>query len=177
MHSNVAPLAAAQDPQHRLAWADTRAEALHLASPHLQWESLTARLALTWAGTSSHATDALWSAQAAPGVSADLLLVLPGHQTDPLAQALLARWGAHGGLLAWPEPDAAPPRLQACGDAEDEAHWAAACVIEHLNAGRSPVALVAPICACSAPVVAPCATNARRLSVIGRTSKMALRPK
>jgi len=139
----LAPLAAAQDPQHRLAWADTRAEALHLASPHLQWESLTARLALTWAGTSSHATDPLWSAQAAPGVSADLLLVLPGHQTDPLAQALLARWGAHGGLLAWPEPDAAPPRLQACGDAEDEAQWAAACVIEHLNAGRSPVALVA----------------------------------
>lgn len=139
----LAPLAAAQDPAQRQAWADAAAEALGQGPSHLQWEQLDARLALTWVASSAHATDVLWGPLAAPGADADLLLCLAGHQPDPLVQALQAHWGARSGWLEWPASPVHAPRRQACTDAEDEARWAAACVIDHLNAGRRPVALVA----------------------------------
>ncbi len=141
----LAPLAAARAPADRQAWADgLRARALP-ANPSLQWEALLASLALAWVGTSRFATDVLWSPWAAPGTGFDALIVLQGFQPDPLASALLASWGERGTLIPLHATMAPPiaPRLHACGDAEDEAQRAAACVLAHVGAGRLPVALVA----------------------------------
>jgi TRAP-type mannitol/chloroaromatic compound transport system substrate-binding protein len=104
-----------------------------------------AQLALLWAGSSAYATDVLWEPSMAPGVCADALVVLSGLQPDPLVQALLHRWGERATQLAlWAEvPAVSPAQGHACEDAEDEAQRAAACVVQHLNAGRLPVALVA----------------------------------
>lgn len=140
-----APLAAARAPAERPGWADgLRANALP-TSPTLQWEALLASLALAWAGTSRYATDVLWSPLAEPGNGFDALIVLQGFQPDPLAAALLVRWGERGTLIRLHEAAAVPPepRRHACGDAEDEAQRAAACVLAHASAGRLPVALVA----------------------------------
>ncbi|MBX3611454.1 MAG: PD-(D/E)XK nuclease family protein [Hydrogenophaga sp.] len=141
----LAPLAAALPPGARGAWAEARRGALatigSAASTH--WESLVANLAVTWAASSGQVTDALWSPIAAPGADADRLLVLPGPHPDPLADALLDRWGPQGGRLTWSPPDAAPPSLWSCDGFEPEAQAAAASVIAHLNAGRTPVALIA----------------------------------
>lgn len=144
----LAPLAAAVHPDQRLAWSDARREALAQGSVQsLHWEALLASLALAWVSTSSYATDVLWSPLAQPGAVADTLLVLQGFQLDPLATALVAHWGERAEVLSWHESDAPPlttaPQLHACGDAEDEAQRAAACVLAHANAGRVPVALVA----------------------------------
>ena len=145
----LAPLAAAVHPDQRLAWADARRDALAQGSlPSLHWEALLASIALAWVSTSSYATDVLWGPWAQPGAVADTLLVLQGFQQDPLAHALAAHWGARAAVLNWHESDApqaepASPRLHACGDAEDEAQRAAACVLAHANARRLPVALVA----------------------------------
>jgi ATP-dependent helicase/nuclease subunit B len=141
----LAPLAAARPPHERAAWAEALRADVAPASQALQWEGLVATLALTWAGLSAYATDALWSDLAAPGEVADALLVVPGFQTDPLAQALLLRWGERGVLLPWAAADAPsePVAVHACGDAEDEAQRAAACVVDQVNQGRTPVALIA----------------------------------
>ncbi|MDO9148091.1 MAG: PD-(D/E)XK nuclease family protein [Hydrogenophaga sp.] len=145
----LAPLAAAVHPDQRLPWADARREALAQGNVQsLLWEALLASLALAWVSTSSYATDVLWGPQAQPGDVADTLLVLQGFQQDPLATALAAHWGERAAVLDWYDSDApqavsAAPRLHACGDAEDEAQRAAACVLTHANAGRVPVALVA----------------------------------
>lgn len=145
----LAPLAAAVHPDQRLAWADERREALAQGGvPSLHWEALLASLALAWAATSSYATDVLWGPSAQPGAVADTLLVLQGFQQDPLATALAAHWGERAAVLTWHYSDAPPPASgvplwHACGDAEDEAQRAAACVLTHANAGRVPVALVA----------------------------------
>jgi ATP-dependent helicase/nuclease subunit B len=143
----LAPLAAAVPPEDRLKWAAPLTDALALGSPSLQWESLLASLALAWASTSAYATDVLWGPLAAPGSGIDALVVLQGYQRDPLASALAARWGARATVLELHEPtpdmDASTIRLHACGDAEDEALRATACVLAQVNAGRVPVALVA----------------------------------
>ena len=141
----LAPLAAARPPHERAAWADALRADVAPASQALQWEGLVATLALTWAGLSAYATDVLWSDLAAPGQVADALLVVPGFQIDPLAQALLLRWGERGVLLPFAAADAQPDpvAVHACSDAEDEAQRAAACVVAQVNAGHTPVALLA----------------------------------
>ena len=142
----LAPLAAAQPPDGRAAWAAAGREAAAVGLQALQWESLVQSLALVWVGSSAFATDALWSPLAAPGVDADLLLVLPGWHPDPLTDALLQHWDEQAQRLPAPvAPDRAhsAPHLHPCDDAEDEAQRAAACVIAHLQSGRAPVGLVA----------------------------------
>lgn len=146
----LAPVAAARPPAERAAWSQERSEGLVPPLGALRWESLIARLALAWAGTSAYATDALWSPRAAPGQDADALIVLEGLQADPLTEALAQHWAGRCWRLPLLSADegAAPPtstRLQvhACADAEDEAQRAAACVLQHLAEGREPVALVA----------------------------------
>lgn len=156
----LAPLAAAVPPEQRAAWAQARQETLAQGqTAALRWEALVASLALLWVGMSNFPTDVLWGEQAQPGQVADALLVLQGFQEDPLAAALAAHWGDRATVLHWPvgqgadfagHPDttdmtASTPRpgLHACGDAEDEAQRAAACVLAHVNAARLPVALVA----------------------------------
>ncbi|WP_310309058.1 PD-(D/E)XK nuclease family protein [Hydrogenophaga laconesensis] len=142
----LAPLAAAVPPEQRLAWAEPLRDAMTLPMPSLNWEGMLATLALTWASTSAYATDVLWSVEALPGGQADLLVVLPGFQDDPLARALVNRWGEHALLLPLDDADDGVRdgcHLHACGDAEDEAQRAAACVIAEINQGHMPVALVA----------------------------------
>lgn len=145
----LAPLAAAVPPGQRLVWADARREALAQVSvPALHWEALLVSLALAWVSTSSYATDVLWGPWAEPGAVADTLLVLQGFQQDPLATALAAHWGERAAVLAWQDSHAPLHasdmlRWHACGDSEDEAQRAAACILSHANAGRVPVALVA----------------------------------
>ena len=142
----LAPLAAAVPPEQRLAWAEPLRDALMPTSSSLHWEGLSATLALTWTSASAYATDVLWAPMAEPGTHADLLVVLQGFQEDPLAMALASRWGDQGLVLSLGElqgQDRHVPVLHACGDAEDEAQRAAACVIAQVNQGRIPVALVA----------------------------------
>lgn len=141
----LAPLAAAVPPAHRLGWAEPLRQALAPNQQALQWEGLLASLALTWASTSAYPTDVLWGDSAAPGADVDLLVLLRGFQQDPLADALAAHWGMRALVLPFQETPMAPTmaRAHACGDAEDEAQRAAACVIAQINAGRAPVALVA----------------------------------
>ncbi|WP_291065507.1 PD-(D/E)XK nuclease family protein [Hydrogenophaga sp.] len=145
----LAPLAAAVDPQQRLAWAESRrctlaSDALTTAAP-LHWENLLAALALTWVSTSAYATDVLWGPLAQPGADADALIVLQGFQPDPLADALCRRWGERACVWSLRVDEATPGvrRLHACSDAEDEAQRASACVLAQLNAGHTPLALVA----------------------------------
>lgn len=148
----LAPVASAQHPGARAAWAEALRPAVAPPGQVLQWEGLVASLALTWAGLSAYATDVLWSDLARPGGVADLLVWVPGFQEDPLAQALLAHWGPRAARLPWTQAPAEAPAsagaqealaLHACDDAEDEAQRASACVIEQVRAGRRPVALVA----------------------------------
>ena len=142
----LAPMAAARPPEQRQAWADSLRESIAPRPHALHWEALLQSLALAWAGSSGYATDVLWSDLAAPGADADLLLVLPGFQPDLLVEALTQRWG-HQARVLQREPSRLPaaplPGLHACDDAEDEAQRAAACVLLRVQAGETPVALVA----------------------------------
>lgn len=144
----VGPVAAAMPPAQRLAWA-TRARALvlnGLEAPALALEAAVAQLAVTWAAHSSYLSDVLFDPRVQAGT--DCVLVLPGFQEDGLLQALQAHWGER---MQWLQPPAdlsssemlSPVALHPTSDAQEEAQRAAACVLQHLQAGRSPVALVA----------------------------------
>ena len=144
---SLARVAAAVPPEKRSAWGAQVGATLvaSLDSPLLALEAATARIALAWAASSAYASDPVF------GAEPDLLLLLQGFQSEPLTQALQQRLGGRVLLLSLDEAvDTAPASpanplvtLHAAQDAEDEARRAAACVLAHLAAGRSPVALVA----------------------------------
>ena len=149
---SLARVAAAQPPDLRAEWgaqlaaqlSDTGPMAQAQAGHMLAREAVVARLALAWVAHSAYATDRLFNAQ--PG----LFVVLEGFQTEPLSQALQLHFEAQSGhavlsiKLVAPEAGATSylPLLHEALDAEDEAERAAACVLQHLAAGRCPVALV-----------------------------------
>ncbi len=141
---SLARIAAAVAPTERSQWGTQLGATLAsgLEDPVLALEAAIARIALAWAASSSYATDPVFSA------TPDLLVVLEGFQTEPLALALRRALGEKAVAL----PLGATPglsrgngvlALHAAADAQDEAQRAAACVMVHLAAGRSPVALVA----------------------------------
>ena len=138
---SLARVAAAVPPAERLAWGARMAESLDALSqePVLEVESWIGRVALAWAASSSYATDVLFSADV------DLLVVVEGFQPEPVPAALAAQ--RPGATLVLRLSQDAPVVTEACLhralDAEDEAQRSAACVLAHLQAGRSPVALVA----------------------------------
>ncbi|MCW8206996.1 PD-(D/E)XK nuclease family protein [Verminephrobacter aporrectodeae subsp. tuberculatae] len=142
--AELAPVVAAVVPEQRAAWA---VQARGLLPPAdagsaLRFEATALRIALEWALASRHASDVLFE----PGVrdAIDALVLLQGFQEDPLAQALRAHWGAKALSLALPQPGASGRiALHTAQDAEDEAQRAAACVLAHVAAGRTPVALAA----------------------------------
>ena len=112
----------------------------------LRFETVVARVALEWVLASRHATDVLFE----PGVreSVDAVIVLQGFQVEPLTQSLQTQWGDKLlSLSLTPESlshqSTGQIALHAAHDAEDEAQRAAACVLEHVAAGRTPVALAA----------------------------------
>ena len=143
----VGPVAAAVPPAQRLAWG-ARARAVVLSGlevPALALEAAVAQLAVTWAAHSSYPSDVLFEPRVQEAT--DCLLALPGFQDDALLQALALHWGDRMQWLALPAP--APPAqlptqraLHAARDAQEEAQRAAASVLQHVQAGRCPVALV-----------------------------------
>ncbi|MFN4120480.1 PD-(D/E)XK nuclease family protein [Acidovorax sp.] len=148
--AQLAPAVAAVPLTEREAWA-VRARSLLPEADEgsaLRLEAVVARIALEWTLASRHATDVLFEAGVRQSV--DALVVLQGFQEEPLARALLAHWGdkAVAVTLAGAGPAVADAAigsiaLHAAHDAEDEAQRAAACVLAHIAAGRTPVALAA----------------------------------
>lgn len=167
----LAPVAAAQAPAHRMRWAQRMQADLQKphAAPALQYEQAIATLAVVWAGHSAYATDALFDAIDAGEPQA--LLLVPGLQDDLLARQLLAHAQAVRPqttcLLEWRQalfhadsfqaepaqvalvaPLATPPaqlpaaRLHVTQDPEDEAQCAAACVQRAVQQEQGLVALV-----------------------------------
>jgi len=140
----IARLAAAQPPSQRLAWGAAKGQALGVGmdSPALAFELAIARIALAWAAASSYPSDVLFDRQLVAGL--DLLVVLDGFQAEPLAEALKTHVGDRAVSIKLETPAVQGTlNLRTARDLEDEAQLAAACVLSHLAAGRSPVALVA----------------------------------
>ena len=143
---SLARLAASVAPAARAQWG-LRLDGLlvsGLDAPVLALEAALARVALAWVASSSYPSDRLFAARP------DLLVVLQGFQSEPLALALQHGLGERVVVLALQEDaptgamaGADTVALHAAQDGEDEAQRAAACVLAHLAAGRSPVALVA----------------------------------
>lgn len=137
--------------QDRAEWAAAARAAVVLGmdSPVLALESAVARIALEWALASRYATDVLQQ----DAQDTACVVVLEGFQPDPL----LAPEGALGRLwgerlqrivLAQAVEGAEDTMLgqitlHPAQGAEDEAQRAAACVLRHIAAGHTPVALVA----------------------------------
>ncbi len=140
----LAPLAAAVHPAQRAAWAARMRTVVAggLDAPVLALELAVARVALEWVAASAYATDCLLGDAVRSDV--DCLVVLQGYQSEPLVDAIRAHFGDKAATL--PMVQATQPgavTLHAARDPEDEAARAAACVLQHLAAGRSPVALAA----------------------------------
>src|SRR5512133_2121421 len=148
---SLARLAAAVPPPARAQWGRHLDSLLTngLDAPVLALEAALARVALAWVASSSYPSDRLFAARP------ELLVVLQGFQSEPLALALQHGLGERVVVLALQQENTstgAPTgatagadtvALHAAQDGEDEAQRAAACVLAHLAAGRSPVALVA----------------------------------
>ena len=144
---SLARVAAAQPPELRAAWGANLAARLveGLDTPVLALEGTVDGIALVWAAHSAYATDRLFHARPV------LLAVIEGFQSEPLGRALQAHAGLPAKSIA-PIPFTGAndshllvpaAALHTALDAEDEAEQAAACVLQHLAAGRSPVALIA----------------------------------
>ena len=137
---SVAKLAAAQPPANRLAWGADKAQDLGLTmvSEALALELAIARIALVWAAASSYPTDSLFNAEP------DLLVVIDGFQSEALAEALKKHFAERTASIQLKAPARhGRVALHTAQDLEEEAHLSAACVLAHLQAGRSPVALIA----------------------------------
>ncbi len=139
-------LAAAVPPAERAAWgARARsAAATGMDAAALALEAAVAQLAVAWAANSSYASDVLFEPRVIKAT--DCLIALQGFQPDPLPAALQAVWGARMAVLSLDGELAQAdviPAFHKTRDAQDEAQRAAACVLQHVNAGRTPVALVA----------------------------------
>jgi ATP-dependent helicase/nuclease subunit B len=138
---------AAVPPTQRPAWAEqARQNALHgldkLGSNPLMYEAALARIALEWAVASRYASDVLFDS--ALRGSLDALVVVPGLQANPLAQALAMHWADISHTLVWPTPSStSQTAVHATEHSHDEADRAAACVLLHVAQGRVPVALAA----------------------------------
>lgn len=139
----LAALAAAVPPQERAAWGQrARAAALMgLEAGALALEARVAQVAVAWAANSSYASDILFSSQVVEAI--DCLVIVPGLQPDPLPAGLQPVWGERLRVLETPVVDAtaAAVAFHETEDVQDEALRAAACVLRHLEAGRSPVAV------------------------------------
>jgi ATP-dependent helicase/nuclease subunit B len=136
--------AAAVHPHHRAGWAERVREqaGLGLEHPVLALEAAVARIAIEWAAASAYVTDTLLAGPTLDEL--DLLVVLEGLQPEPVTQAVAATAGERA--VCWPLDHGGPPgqlTLHRPEGPANEAEMAAACVMRHLEAGRSPVALAA----------------------------------
>ena len=149
----IARRVAALPPAERTGWGEQARSAvgLGLEGGALALEAALARIALEWALASDYVTDRLWHAVDATQAP-DALIVLEGPSPEPLARALMQRLGARAALLSLAEASVHASTNTARSlqfavhralDTEDEAERSAACVLQHLHAGRAPVALAA----------------------------------
>ena len=140
----LAPLAAALAPAERGAWAArARSAVLTGMDPTtLALEATVAQVAVAWVANSAYATDLLYESRVIQSI--DCLVAVPGFQPDPLLAALQAVWRERMVLLPPGDvPAMTPaPAFHRARDAQDEAQRAAACALRHIQAGRTPVALV-----------------------------------
>lgn len=146
----LGPLAAACHPQRRSAWAQAARSLVEpdLDNPALAWEAAVVRIALEWAAVSGYVTDVLFDPELVAGL--DCLLVVQGLTEDPLVGGLHAVWGDTLCVLPMFANASSAHAIEtfgaigfhACRDAEDEAQRSTACVLQHILAGRMPVALV-----------------------------------
>lgn len=140
----LAAVAGAVPPARRAGWAAQARAAIAagLDAPVLALEAALARIALEWAAASSYAGDTLLAESGAAGF--DLLVILEGLRSEPLAHAIREQLGDKAVSLPLAVP-AGPGdiRVHEAADASDEAERAAACVLRHLDEGRQPVALAA----------------------------------
>lgn len=145
----LAGLAAAQAPAQRQAWADAGRAALAagMDTQRLAWELHIAHVALAWVGTSAYASDLLFDP--ARLHEWDCVIAVQGLSAEPLVQALARMWGSRWVDLplteSGPVPGGRPAgacSVQVCSDFHDEAERGAACVLAHIAAGRTPLALV-----------------------------------
>ena len=144
-------LVASVPPTQRADWAAAaRTQALQgldkLGSNPLMYEAAVARIALEWAVASRYATDVLFDD--AVQSSLDALIVLPGLQANPLAQALVQHWSAVSTTAVLDDVTASSfnidtVALHECTNAHDEADRASACVLRHIERGNVPIALAA----------------------------------
>jgi len=135
---------AAVPPPGRPAWLrEARlAAALGSEAPALALEAAVARIAVEWAAASNYATDPLLAQDL--GATLDLLVLLQGFQSEPLADAIGHLLPGRCLTLSLDRP--APwgeIRLHEADDPSHEAEMTGACVMRHLEAGRTPVALAA----------------------------------
>ncbi len=139
----LASVAAAVPPPGRAAWGQrVRSAAMAgLEAGVLALEAQVAQVAVAWLAQSSYPSDVLFSSELIAFV--DCLIIVPGWQPDPLPAGLQAVWGERLCVLDAPAAGASTSSLafHAAADAQDEALRAAACVLRHLQAGRSPVAV------------------------------------
>jgi ATP-dependent helicase/nuclease subunit B len=137
-------LAASVPPDERAAWAQRMrpvvASGLAAGAEFAAYEAAVARIALEWAAASRYASDALfeWALQ-----DVDALIVVRGVQSNALTLALAAKLGERALFVDLPAGSDGQHFLHSARDAEDEAQRAAACVMAHVAAGRTPVALPA----------------------------------
>jgi ATP-dependent helicase/nuclease subunit B len=144
----LAPLVAAVGPRHRTAWASQarRSASLGLESPALGLEAALSGIAVEWAAVSGYASDALFDPQLQQEL--DCLALVQGLTDDPLILGLQKHWGAKAVVLpllpASTNLELRPSAiaLHACQDGEDEAQRSAACALQHIAAGRFPLAFV-----------------------------------
>ncbi len=143
----LAALAAAVLPEQRAAWAEGLRGVVGQGNEagFAAYEAAVARIALEWTAASSYASDALLSPHALAEV--DQLIIVRGVQPNDFTQTLANRWTALSGKeplwLDLPASLAGKLHVHMAQDAEDESQRAAACVLAHIAAGRTPVALPA----------------------------------
>ncbi len=133
---------AAIAPNQRPAWAlQARAAVVQgLEANPLAYEAAVARIALEWALASRYETDILFDP--AVGAQFDCLVVVDGLQSNPLAAAVASHWSAKSSVVVFDAPLASGQvQLHAVRDAHDEADRGAACIVEHIRQGHTPVAL------------------------------------
>jgi ATP-dependent helicase/nuclease subunit B len=151
--AELAPLAASlPSSAARAEWGQRWAQELPSLLPagdFLNTERSLQASAAAWLGLSNFASDALFSPAA--GAQFDQLLLVQGLRPDPLGDALADFWQAAGkrverlALLA-PLAMNSPtplPHIYPCADGADLLAHSALAVLQHIERGEKPVALIA----------------------------------
>ncbi|MDT8992216.1 PD-(D/E)XK nuclease family protein [Curvibacter sp. APW13] len=140
-------LAAGQAPEARASWAAGCRSSLAPGASVGTWEALVSQVALEWVALSAYTSDVLYE----PAIwhAVDAVVQVGGLAPDPLGDGLAVHWGSARWIgLPWHEASSAEPQAaplwceRVCRDALDEAQHSAACVLQHIRDGRTPLALV-----------------------------------